>query len=87
MFLARAVGIRDGEEATTVMVKALQTRDEHQQLEFRREIDMLTKLNHPNIVKLLGLCREAEPQLMITEYLDWVSYSTLLYHFNVQHFR
>ncbi|XP_072031343.1 inactive tyrosine-protein kinase 7-like [Amphiura filiformis] len=71
VFLARAVGIRDGEEATTVMVKALQTRDEHQQLEFRREIDMLTKLNHANIVKLLGLCREAEPQLMITEYLDW----------------
>ena len=74
VFLARAVGIKDGEEATTVMVKALQTRDEHQQLEFRREIDMLTKLNHANIVKLLGLCREVEPQLMITEYLDWVSW-------------
>ena len=73
VFLARGVGIKDGEEATTVMVKALQTREEHHQMEFRREIDMLTKLSHCNIVSLLGLCREAEPQLMITEYLDWVS--------------
>ncbi|XP_054759020.2 inactive tyrosine-protein kinase 7-like isoform X1 [Lytechinus pictus] len=69
--LARAAGIKDGEEATTVMVKALQTKEESLQLDFRREIEMLGKLNHENIVKLLGVCRDSEPQLMITEYLDW----------------
>ncbi|XP_071476502.1 inactive tyrosine-protein kinase 7-like [Diadema antillarum] len=69
--LARAAGIKDGEEATTVMVKALQTKEESLQLDFRREIEMLCKVNHENIVKLLGVCRDAEPQLMITEYLDW----------------
>ena len=73
--LSRAAGIKDGEEATTVMVKALQTKEESLQLDFRREIEMLGKLSHENIVKLLGVCRDTEPQLMITEYLDWVSYA------------
>lgn len=56
-----------------MMVKALETKEESLQLDFRREIEMLGKLNHENIVKLLGVCRDTEPQLMITEYLDWVS--------------
>lgn len=70
--IARAQGIRDGEDATTVLVKALETKDDNLQLNFRGEIDMLNKLNHENIVKLLGICKDGEPQLMITEYLDWV---------------
>ncbi|XP_071834014.1 inactive tyrosine-protein kinase 7-like isoform X2 [Apostichopus japonicus] len=69
--IARAQGIKDGEDATTVLVKALETKDDNLQLNFRGEIDMLNKLNHENIVKLLGICKEGEPQLMITEYLDW----------------
>lgn len=69
--IARAQGIRDGEDATTVLVKALETKDDNLQLNFRGEIDMLNKLNHENIVKLLGICKDGEPQLMITEYLDW----------------
>ena len=73
VFLARAAGITEGVEATTVMVKALQNKNEAQQMDFRREMDMLSKLNHDNVVKLLGMCRDAEPQLMITEYLEWVS--------------
>ncbi|XP_038046577.1 inactive tyrosine-protein kinase 7-like [Patiria miniata] len=71
VFLARAVGITEGVEATTVMVKALQSKNESQQMDFRREMDMLSKLCHENVVKLLGMCREAEPQLMISEYLEW----------------
>ncbi|XP_033636817.1 inactive tyrosine-protein kinase 7-like [Asterias rubens] len=71
VFLARAAGITEGVEATTVMVKALQNKNEAQQMDFRREMDMLSKLNHDNVVKLLGMCRDAEPQLMITEYLEW----------------
>ena len=33
---------------------------------------MFGKMNHPNIVKLLGVCRDMEPQFMITEYCEWV---------------
>ncbi|XP_072398621.1 tyrosine-protein kinase-like otk isoform X1 [Diabrotica undecimpunctata] len=55
-----------------VLVKALgNTKDEHCLAEFKREIDLFNKLNHENITKLFGLCREAEPHYMIIEHSDW----------------
>lgn len=57
---------------TLVLVKSLQSRDEQQQLDFRREFEMFGKLNHANVVRLLGLCREAEPHYMVLEYVDLV---------------
>lgn len=55
------------------MVKSLsQTKEENCLAEFKREIDMFTKLSHENITKLYGLCRESEPDYMILEYTDWV---------------
>lgn len=74
VFLAKAHGIRDGEHETLVVVKSLLSRDEAHHFEFKREIDMFGKLNHENIVKLLGVCREMEPQFLITEYCEWVRY-------------
>ncbi|XP_022240564.1 inactive tyrosine-protein kinase 7-like [Limulus polyphemus] len=71
VFLAKARGIRDNEAETLVMVKALHTRDENDHFEFKREMDIFHKLNHQNVVKLLGLCRDVEPFLMIVEYSDW----------------
>lgn len=53
-------------------MKSLQTRDEQLQLDFRREAEMFGKLNHANVVRLLGLCREAEPHYMVLEYVDLV---------------
>ncbi|XP_028278487.1 inactive tyrosine-protein kinase 7 isoform X2 [Parambassis ranga] len=70
VLLSKAKGIEDGEEETVVLVKSLQTRDEQLQLDFRREAEMFAKLSHPNVVRLLGLCREAEPHYMILEYYD-----------------
>ncbi|KAA0712546.1 Inactive tyrosine-protein kinase 7 [Triplophysa tibetana] len=58
------------EEETVVMVKSLQTRDEHVQVDFRRECDMFAKLSHANIARLLGICRDIEPHYMIMEYTD-----------------
>lgn len=54
------------------MVKSLQTRDEHVQVDFRRECDMFAKLSHANIARLLGICRDVEPHYMIMEYTDMV---------------
>ncbi|XP_006817060.1 PTK7-like protein isoform X1 [Saccoglossus kowalevskii] len=71
VFLAKAIGIRDGERETVVVVKALMSKDEDLQVEFKREIDMLSKLQHDNVVRLLGICKEADPQYMILEYLEW----------------
>lgn len=72
MFLAKAKGIKDSEEESVVMVKALQTRDENLLFEFKRELDVYNKLHHDNVARLLGLCRESEPHYMIMEYSDWV---------------
>lgn len=55
------------------MVKALKnTREEIALQEFTRELDLFSRLNHENIVKLYGLCRDAEPHYMLLEYTDWV---------------
>ncbi|KAJ8378815.1 hypothetical protein AAFF_G00233840, partial [Aldrovandia affinis] len=70
VLLAKAQGIEEGEDETVVLVKSLQTRDEQLQLDFRREFEMFGKLSHAHVVRLLGLCREAEPHYMILEYVD-----------------
>ncbi|XP_073527680.1 inactive tyrosine-protein kinase 7 [Phyllobates terribilis] len=70
VFLAKAEGIDSGSRDAVVVVKALQTRDEQLQMDFRRELDMFSKLSHNNVVRLLGQCREAEPHYMVLEYVD-----------------
>ncbi|XP_072356376.1 inactive tyrosine-protein kinase 7-like [Scyliorhinus torazame] len=70
VFLAKAKGMDKSEAEMVVLVKSLTTRDEQLQLEFRREFEMFSKMNHKNVVRLLGLCREVEPHYMITEYVD-----------------
>ncbi|XP_011815783.1 PREDICTED: inactive tyrosine-protein kinase 7 isoform X5 [Colobus angolensis palliatus] len=70
VFLAKAQGLEEGVAETLVLVKSLQSKDEQQQLDFRRELEMFGKLNHTNVVRLLGLCREAEPHYMVLEYVD-----------------
>ncbi|XP_061943350.1 inactive tyrosine-protein kinase 7-like [Apis cerana] len=62
----------DGDKESLVMVKSLiNTKDEIALQEFKRHLDLLHKLNHENVVKLIGLCREEEPDYMILEYTDW----------------
>lgn len=62
------------EKDVHVLVKMLmQTKDEECLAEFKREIDIFSKLSHENVTKLFGLCRETEPHYMIFEYTDWVS--------------
>uniref|UniRef100_A0A3Q2D461 Protein tyrosine kinase 7 (inactive) n=2 Tax=Cyprinodon variegatus TaxID=28743 RepID=A0A3Q2D461_CYPVA len=70
VLLSKAKGIEENDAETVVLVKCLQSRDEQLQSDFRREAEMFGKLNHPNVVRLLGVCREAEPHYMILEYYD-----------------
>lgn len=99
VYLAQAKGlggatapVQDGTENNSnlgvVMVKALNhTRDEASLLEFRRQLDMFQRVDHPNIVSLLGLCREQDPHYMLLQYSDWVCKCNieylLLYNFSV----
>lgn len=71
VFLAKARGINDGEAETIVMVKTLHSREEGAHFNFRRELDMYHKLNHENVARLLGVCKDVEPFFMIMEYSDW----------------
>ncbi|XP_053989668.1 tyrosine-protein kinase-like otk [Hylaeus anthracinus] len=61
----------DGDKESLVMVKSLLNTDETALQEFRRHLDLLRKLNHENVVKLIGLSREEEMDHMILEYTDW----------------
>ncbi|CAN8000558.1 unnamed protein product, partial [Ixodes hexagonus] len=71
VFLAKARGIRDGDQETVVMVKALHSREEWAHADFKREMDMFHKLSHEGITRLLGVSRDVEPFLAIMEYTDW----------------
>ncbi|XP_041351989.1 inactive tyrosine-protein kinase 7-like isoform X2 [Gigantopelta aegis] len=71
VFLAKARSIRPTELETLVVVKSLLSKEENIFFNFRQEMEMYSKLDHVNIVKLLGMCREMDPQFLITEYCDW----------------
>ncbi|VDI15210.1 inactive tyrosine-protein kinase 7-like [Mytilus galloprovincialis] len=79
VFLAKARGIKDYEPETLVVVKSLLVKDEHLYYEFKQELDMYSKLDHPCIAKILGVCKEIEPQFVITEYCDWGDLKQFLY--------
>ena len=64
------MGILDDEnEWTDVAVKQLRTGSNEVE-DFFREVDFMSKLDHPNIVKLLGVCSLEEPFSMVFEYMD-----------------
>ncbi|KAH3873129.1 hypothetical protein DPMN_036355 [Dreissena polymorpha] len=71
IFLAKARGIRPGEVDTQVSVKSLLSKEDHHYYEFQREMEMYSRLDHNNVIKLLGVCRDIEPQFYIAEYCDW----------------
>lgn len=57
-----------------VMVKSLlHTKDENHLSEFKRELDMFSKIKHDNVAKIIGLCNEIEPHYLVFEYTDWVN--------------
>ena len=80
VFLAKARGIRPGEIETQVVVKSLITKEEHHFYEFQREIEMYSRLDQNNVIKVLGVCRETDPQFYIMEHCDWVSESVIRFY-------
>lgn len=52
-----------------MLLRTLNTRDEDLVVEFRRQIDMLHRIRHVNLVAILGYSRESsDAQMVLMEY-------------------
>jgi len=70
VFQARAPGLVAGEEFTNVAVKMLKEEASDDLLrDFEREACLLAEFDHPNIVKLLGVCALGRPMCLLFEYM------------------
>lgn len=70
VFQAKAPGIIPGEEFTNVAVKMLKEEAADDLLkDFEREACLLSEFDHPNIVKLLGVCALGRPMCLLFEYM------------------
>ncbi|KAK6620369.1 hypothetical protein RUM44_006770 [Polyplax serrata] len=70
VFQAKAPGLVKGEEFTLVAVKMLKEEASADLLvDFEREACLLAEFDHPNIVKLLGVCAIGKPMCLLFEYM------------------
>ncbi|XP_050308533.1 tyrosine-protein kinase transmembrane receptor Ror2 [Anthonomus grandis grandis] len=70
VFQAKAPGLVSGEEFTIVAVKMLKDdASEDMQEDFEKEACLLSEFDHPNIVRLLGVCAVGRPMCLLFEYM------------------
>ncbi|XP_048359218.1 high affinity nerve growth factor receptor-like [Sphaerodactylus townsendi] len=69
VFLAECHNLSPAQEKMLVAVKALKEATESARLDFQREAELLTVLQHEHIVKFYGVCTEGEPLVMVFEYM------------------
>jgi len=53
-----------------IAVKRLETCSPQGLLEFQNEIQLISKLQHKNLVKLLGYCTKGEEKMLVYEYME-----------------
>nr|GMD06758.1 probable leucine-rich repeat receptor-like serine/threonine-protein kinase At3g14840 [Ipomoea batatas] len=66
-------------DGTLIAVKQLSSKSRQGNKEFLNEIGMFSCLQHPNVVKLLGGCVEANQLLLVYEYMENNSLANALF--------
>lgn len=73
VFMAKAPGLLSGENEeldTIVAVKVLREEaTEEQVANFEREATLMASFDHPNVVRLLGVCAIGRPMCLLVEYM------------------
>ncbi|XP_064163579.1 muscle, skeletal receptor tyrosine-protein kinase [Anguilla rostrata] len=70
VFQARAPGLLPSEPFTMVAVKMLKEEaSPDMQNDFQREAALMAEFDHPNIVRLLGVCAVGKPMCLMFEYM------------------
>ncbi|XP_061119263.1 muscle, skeletal receptor tyrosine-protein kinase [Conger conger] len=72
VFQARAPGLLPAEPFTMVAVKMLKEEaSADMQNDFQREAALMAEFDHPNIVRLLGVCAVGKPMCLMFEYMAY----------------
>ncbi|KAJ8402036.1 hypothetical protein AAFF_G00372710 [Aldrovandia affinis] len=69
VFLAECYNLTPDQEKILVAVKTLKEASENGRTDFQREAELLTNLQHEHIVTFYGVCVEADPLIMVFEYM------------------
>ncbi|XP_042296895.1 high affinity nerve growth factor receptor isoform X2 [Sceloporus undulatus] len=69
VFLAECYNLSPTQEKMLVAVKTLKEATESARLDFQREAELLTVLQHEHIVRFYGVCADGEPLVMLFEYM------------------